>query len=465
MRGSKLWLFLAILTGLLLGHPAWAATNVQFTIVNHSGYPDSQVYIAWLGLPGYDHVNTYHIADWQNPNDPNYIKMIATADNTVPVPPGSTSYYADYSTTLDQLNVNAAGRPYFDMPPCPVNSVPTGVFTSRLWISLGSPLYFQVYSSNSYSQPSPTSASDVNYNTVWDFFEPNTTYNPGPPSTFSVFGDTTNVDYVTMPMVYELYNGTTQVGIAGLNHTRKQLYAALGAIPLLRPLISSLRMLAPGHGQSTDSSQPFYFPSDYFDSYRDYCWTYWTNNTFTFQYDTNTDGSLITWTGQVISGVLNLTGMVNGRTETHTINRPPSQDIFLCNGVFTGVGSGGFLGRDSDLKNQIGSALNRTVFHLTPYPNGYTAYPWQAYAPPTGSGGNVFYQQNGLTTAQYKTNLYSQTLHQQAIGGKIYGFAYDDNANQSASVTGVATEIRLTINKCKLTGTVAPQLFELLMNP
>ena len=91
-------------------------------------------------------------------------------------------------------------------------------------------------------------------------------------------------------------------------------------------------MLAPGHGQSTDPQGLYYFPADYFDSYVDYCWTHWTTNTLTFTY------SGIEWSGQVADGMLTLSGTVNRAQEVHHIGKPPSKDVFLCNGVFNGNG-------------------------------------------------------------------------------------------------------------------------------
>jgi N-acetylneuraminic acid mutarotase len=328
MRKWHLRFWLAILSVLLICNPAWTAlTNMQLTIVNNSGYPDSQVYIAYLLQPGYDHVNWYHISNWQTIA----IQEFSTADNTVEVPKGSGNKYAVYSTTLDKLNKNAAGRRYFEMPPCNAGSpsVPTGIETGRLWVSFGKPVYFKIISSAEFSQPNPNNPSDVNNDTVWDFFEAKTT--PGS-TLFRAYADTTNVDYTVMPMVYELYNDTTQVGKMGLDRSRKQLYNALASDPLLRPLMSHYRMMAPGHGQS-DPAKQYYFPANYFDPYVTYCWTHWTSNTLTFDYPKN----VTTWTGTVNAdnGMLTLT---SGGGEVHHIAKPNSQEVFLCNGVFNGSG-------------------------------------------------------------------------------------------------------------------------------
>ena len=173
MRRINLWFWLAILGGLLLCKPVWAVSNMQVTVVNHSGYPDNQVYISFKLQPGNDKTNWYHISNWQNIA----IKIFSDEDNTNEVPPKSGKFYANYSTTLDQLNKNADGRRYFEMPPClDATLVPKGVETGRLWISFEKPVYFQIKSSTAFTQPDPTNQSDVNNQTVWDFFEANASY-------------------------------------------------------------------------------------------------------------------------------------------------------------------------------------------------------------------------------------------------------------------------------------------------
>ena len=98
---------------------------------------------------------------------------------------------------------------------------------------------------------------------------------------------------------------------------------------------------------------------------------------------------------------------------------------------------------DAALKNQIASALNRSVMHLPPYPTTTkTEYPWGGYT------ANYYVNTAApvVPAGSFRTNLYSNILHQQAIDHKIYGFAYDDNNRQASYVEGDGTEIRLTIN-------------------
>jgi hypothetical protein len=99
--------------------------------------------------------------------------------------------------------------------------------------------------------------------------------------------------------------------------------------------------------------------------------------------------------------------------------------------------------------------------HLAPYPDpaNKTKYPWpykKALAPEVGE----YYLQNGLTMENYKTIVYSKLLHELSYDGTIYGFAYDDNNDQASYISGVATDVILTINNSR--GSITPLLGLLL---
>lgn len=471
----KSWLAAAGLIGLLFtqlalseGSPLWAqyVPGPKLTIINNSGYPDNEVYLVFLARPysETDPHNTHRLC-WQHDEflatfpilDPNF-------DNTVTVPGANSNPYADYSTTLDKLQRDAVtGHRYFYLPQKVDETIPNnkaGFDSGRLWISFKKPVYFHVfidptYHWLTYTQPTFANPTDANYTTIYDFFEPQLAVSPDGINT--VHADTTNVESVAMPMLYELKNGATSLGKKGLAQPLRTLRGAFLADPVFKGLVIPTCIMAPGHGIELGK-----LSSTYYDTYVNYCWQHWTDNLLAFVY-------FGTWWSGTVDSVthkLALTGWYNGATETHYIDKPPSRDIFFCNGVFNGTGSDSgtlptFFQRDAALKNQVASALNRTVMHLPPYHSlTLTEYPWQAYAPPTGSGGYLFYAQNGLTADNYKTNVYSKILHQLSYDGKIYGFAYDDNANQSSYIDGVATDVILTIGNCR--GSITPLLGLLL---
>jgi len=450
----KSWQLAAVLGGLLLTHlalagaqPLWAeyVPGPKLSIVNNSGRPASQIYLVFLARP-YSETLSYntHRIKWEDATFP----IIDPADDTVTF--GDYSY-ANYSTTLDKLSRDpVTGNHYFFLPKKENAAVPNdkaGFDSGRLWLSFQTPTYFRVYNLPppkgvghlTYASPTFMDPSNPNATTVFDFFEPQLSVTPGG-DICTVHADTSNVESIAMPLLYQLYNGETLVGnkTKGLNRSLRELRQLFSADPVFYRLVTSVGIMAPGHGIELGK-----LSSTYYTNYVDYCWQHWTDNTLTFEYPSG-----ITWTGKVVGDVLTFTG-----PQTVSISRPPSKDIFFCDGVFNGLNE-----VDKAIKNQVVSALNRTVMHLAPYPTGTeTHYPWESYKPPTGYKKDgqtfMFYQQNGLTSGNYQTNVYSKILHQLSYDGTIYGFPYDDNADQSSFIDGVATEIKLTIGNSQLSTT------------
>jgi hypothetical protein len=458
VRG-KSWLLAAGLIGLLCtqlalagGNHLWAAyvNGPKVTIINNSGYPADQVYLVFLARP-YSESFDYnkHRIKWTDSTFP----LINVNDNTETF--GDYSY-ANYSTTLSQLSHDSiTGHHFFYLPKKVDSSVAdgsSGFDAGRLWLSFGTPPYFRVFFDDNLghitiANPTFMNPANPNANTIFDFFEPQLATDG-----VTVHADTTNVESIAMPLLYELKNGAASLGKKGLNRPLRALRGAFLSDPVFKGLVTPVAIMAPGHGIELGK-----LSSVYFDKYVTHCWKHWKDNTLTFQYPKG-----VTWSGKVgVDDRLALTGTVNSTEETHYIGRPASRDIFFCDGVFSGVNHDppitDYVIRDAGLKNQVSSALNRTVMHLAPYPTAtITEYPWESYKPPSGSGVNLFYQQNGLTNENYQTNVYSKILHQLSFDGTIYGFAYDDNAKQASYLDGVATDIILTIGNCR--GSIAPFL-------
>ena len=193
----------------------------------------------------------------------------------------------------------------------------------RLWLSFKKPTYFRVESGIKYAQPSISNENDANFGTVFDFFEPEVGLGG------HVHADTTNVDMVSMSMLYELKNNGTSIGIKGFKRSVGELRQAFLNDPVFGALVTPTRIVCPG--QASYLAPPLAFPSDYFNNYIDYCWQHWTENTLTFEYPLGT-----TWSGKVdaVTHKLKLSGTIGGVVEDHYIDKPPSRDVFLCNGVF-----------------------------------------------------------------------------------------------------------------------------------
>ena len=420
MRRVNFWLFLTMLAGLLISLPGLAeAQTKKVTIINDSGYADKQIYIIVDGIFPSD--GLYHRLDWQT----NTYLAVNTADNTVPVP-GQTDLYCNYYTTLDQIK-QADGTYSFTFPP--MNG-------GRLWISLGKPVYLHINvpppppappSPPGVREPSTDNPSDPNYQTVFDKFE--FAYDDA-----GLHANTTTVDFFCLPLSFEIKNGATSIGKRGISGSRGSVIQALRAKALLKSLEIPSRFYSPNNNNAAVS-----FPADYFDSYITYCWDYYKTHTLTITGVVDTQSFTASGRVKKINNVDTLVLEDKGNSETHSIAKPSSYQVFACAGVgvFNPVGTPKTppCNRDGFVKDEVGSALNRTVMHLD-------FSQW--------SDSNRYYQPNGLTPDVYKTNIYSQILHQVSIGQKAYGYPWDDKYSQESYLSAVtATDLILTINNCK----------------
>lgn len=406
MRLLKIFLFLMLVSCSFINAPACAApTTTKITLVNHSGYPDTRVFlVAWGQVSG----------------APNYLNMLTgslipctTADNTVTVyRSDGTTYpdkYCQYWTSLDQIK-KADGTYSFSCPP---------IISARVYISFSKPVYLHVNDGPAMREPSTDNTDDPSYKTIWDKFEW-TLDDAG------LHANITPIDFVALPLQFVMKtSGGSVKGPMGFACPIGTVYNALNANPQLAPLKTQYRFFSPKAKNPTLS-----FPSDYLKPYVDYVWdNFWSE-----------PGSLkITangypFTGQISGGVLTVTADGITPTETHTINRPESAEVFACDGAFAkDAGLQGLpFDRDGAIKNSICSALNRTVMHLptSEWPN-YTKY----------------YQPNGLTSDHFRTNIYSRILHEVAIDHLIYGYPFDDQYDRASYITDPnGTELVLTIN-------------------
>ena len=72
--------------------------------------------------------------------------------------------------------------------------------------------------------------TNPNANTIFDFFEPQLATDGA-----TVHADTTNVESIAMPLLYELKNGDASLGKKGLNRSLKELRRPFLTTPYSRP--------------------------------------------------------------------------------------------------------------------------------------------------------------------------------------------------------------------------------------
>ncbi|MDJ0718119.1 MAG: beta-1,3-glucanase family protein, partial [Prochloraceae cyanobacterium] len=186
---------------------------------------------------------------------------------------------------------------------------------------------------------------------------------------------------------------------------------------------TQLRILAPQKDSTFDPA--------YFDPYIVQAWQQYQSQSLTLQ-PLPYNGATYISTGSVdANNVFNFV-TTPGNTK-HTIGKPTSTDVFGCAGVFNPTGSGLERIIDGDIKNQVSSALNRTILL-----NSDSS---------TWCDASKYYL-NSIT------NYYAKILHELSINGKSYAFPYDDKCEQSSTIVDTSpTEIVLTLTAFNGQGT------------
>lgn len=440
--GRKFFLLgtiLALLGGLLIASPVLAvATSTTITIKNNSGYPDNRVYlVVWGKNPGQVHLNILTGVLVPISKDDNTYTIYK--DNGQPYP----DKYCEYWVTLNQLPKNADGSYSFT---CPV------VESARLYLSYMKPVYLHINTDAQGNNPAIRDVSDADivdpsYKTVWDKFE----------WTLDIHGlhaNVTPIDFTAIPMQFIMKRSIgADLGPTGFSGSRGNLTRFFNTNPLLSPLRTTYRYYSPkaiDPTQAPVTRPPIKFTDNYFKPYVDWIWT----NRW------QTAGSLKVaaggyhWTGQ-ISGDFLLISVDEIPGEWHIIYKPTQDwDIFACAGVFQKTTlplyPEAYNTRDGAIKNEIVSALNRGIMHLTTdkwvksnAANYYTFDP-STLTPP-------------LPADTFRYNVYSDYLHKVAINNLIYGYPYDDKYDQASYLTDLnGTGLVVTINNCVDMGLTPP---------
>jgi hypothetical protein len=405
MKKPSLFALLGLLLlGALLPHRSQAQGSIPFTINNTSPFADTDLYVAIVGIdPANNHV-------WINAANSQVLPM-SSSYNTVTGPtingntgPGQNSKYAACFTKLSNIPNHTFTLPY--------------IAGCRVYIARGQQLYFYFFGANGapsgYTAPNPQSPTDPNTGILYETIE--LTNNSG-----GFFGNTTRVDAFAYPMGLELYgNGY---------------YKKTGELKTAADIVAAYKASVPTEFQGTvnNSTGVISFPSktpafydgtngttagpygNYFKSYIDAIWTkyksedliFYAGNAGVFKGRVGADDRLV---------VVGQSGAFTGRTGIVS-RRPTTQEAFEGKGVLaSGVGD---VTVDLVVQAQLTAAINRHVVNTTTanvgQQNWYDA--------------SKYYQ-----TAPY--NYYARFWHLPGISvdNLSYGFAYDDVADQSATL-------------------------------
>jgi len=368
---------LILLTALLVvGDPAASAAVAQlpFTVTNNSGRGDTTyLYVIArnsAGQQGYlDAAGAWHAYSFPS----------TTPNGPVPAPDVSIAGPGNGASTTITLPPSLSG--------------------GRIYLSMGAKLSFFL-TTNGLVEPAPWNASDANANVLYDWSEFARASNNGT----GIFINTTTVDMFSIPLTVSVTSSAGSTQTQGITGNRAGIFSAVAALGapwsnLITTRSSDglpLRVLAPVHAIANGA-----FSSGYLDAYLAAVWSYYATHPLTVQ------TSLGTFTGTT-SGTMwpfrDAGGNVIG-----TLTRPSTSDTFACSG---GTQPQGQPNETAILAvgARVCAALNRATLS--------TAGRVMSDTQPTTQA-STFYQQAA-------SNLYSRTMHANALNGLAYGFSYDD---------------------------------------
>ncbi len=367
-------------------------------LVNKTGgvWTNSQIYVTVIGI---DPANGRFAYVTPAGAIIDFTMADSTANSHLTAPNGKA--YGNYSFSLAQSTL-------LKLP----------ILTSaRAYVSLGSPLYVQVNGDSSgnvtgYAGPNPQNSADPNIATHFDWYE----FNYGTNGTVStVYINTTQVDEFGLPLLLDVYaaGGSfhKQVGITESIAQLDSEFTAEVPMQFQPTAMSNLRIFSPAKLQLAAGAAA----GNYFDSAVSQAWATYKSIPLS-----------ITLTGRTFAGTASGTTLtfheVNPSTahagETFVVQQPNTQDVLGCAGTMaSGVPGSTALLQDENtvqlqLQNQICSAINRGVLAT----------------PANWANSSTYY---GTAPA----NFYARFWHNHSVGGLAYGFSYDDNNNQSTTIT------------------------------
>jgi hypothetical protein len=391
-------------------------TNASGAITSAAATLTVSNYTIYPGFVGVD-LNNNTKGAWSNSQI--YVTVIgidpATGQFAYLAPAGAivdfTMNDSSASNHLTGPNGQNYGNYSFSLAQSTLLKIPTFI-SARAYISLGAPLYVQVNGNangvvTGYAGPNPENATDPNINTHFDWYEFN--------NQNGIYINTTQVDEFGLPLLLDVWGtgGTfhKQVGITESIDQIDSEFASQVPAQFQPPTMSNLRIFSPAKLSMAAGAAN----GNYFQSYIASAWVSYATTPLSItlngrQFTGTASGSTLTFT-EVKPSATNV-------GESFVVQQPSTQDVLECAGTMaTGVAGNTPQLLDENavqlqLENQICSATNRGVLSK---PATWTNVPAYYAAAPA--------------------NFYSQFWHNHSVGGLAYGFSYDDNNNQSTTIT------------------------------
>ncbi|GAA4424945.1 glycoside hydrolase family 64 protein [Actinokineospora soli] len=264
-------------------------------------------------------------------------------------------------------------------------------FSGRMYMSFGAKLRFFL-TPTGLVEPAPWAPGDANRDILFDWSE--FTYN-----TSGLWLNSSQVDMFAVPHSVAVTSASGQVKRTGVlvPGGRQRIFDAIRAagwssLVHTRSDGLTLRAVAPRKGIELGQ-----FPASYFAPYVDAVWSAYGSKDLVvapFQHNPS-----VRFTGRVEGGVLHFRDASGARVAS--FGKPPSKDIFGCDGVLHAPNDAVV----GPIARSLCADLNRSTL-------GYhaTSPVWDA----------VHYYTRSIT------NHYSKAMHANMVDGRAYGFAFDD---------------------------------------
>jgi hypothetical protein len=275
---------------------------------------------------------------------------------------------------------------------------PSYLESGRLYVSLGKPLNIPINTAADGSVgvafPNIENSADPNISTYFEWVEFAVMNN-------EIWCNTTQVDQFGFPLVMELFTGSStsyqSFGKVGISESRASIYSSwASSVPAqFKALSTTYRILAPLHG----GFRPGQTNGTYLDSYINSIWSQYTSSDLII---TVPDG---TFTGRVQSdGRLRFTRPGDGAF--YYVSKPTGDAVW---GGLGQLATGSSI--ELVLEAQICAAFHRHVMGNASVWNTPSQYYLAAPA-----------------------DSFAKFWHDHSLGGKAYGFCYDDVNDQSSTL-------------------------------
>lgn len=391
------------LSALGVATTVYAQSTLPYTFVNHSPFPDDQVYIAVIGITG-GHV-------WID-GATGQVKQMSAGDNTVQGPvlggnkgPGGNGLYADCFTKLSEI---------------PNKTIPIpAIAGSRILVSFGSQLYLYFFgysgAPSGYAAPNLANPTDPNQGVRFEMIELTNAAN-------GLWTNTTRVDSYQYPMGLEVW------GANGF-------YKKTGEILPQESILAKWKSEVPSAFQGCLNQAegvimaPSKIPAfqsgganaDYFKPYVDAIWSKYASEDLIFN-----SGAAGVWKGRVEGETFVFHNQTNssGNATAKISRRPNTQEILEGKGVLA-EDVQKIPGQTLDLvvQAQFCAALNRHAIDL---------------ASASGTTQNWGDSTKFFNAEPY--NAYVEFWHRADISWEqsSYGFCYDDVFEYSSTINAPA---------------------------